>query len=182
MKTDHKDIHDHLIEAAKLNQGVAQAELYRLYSKAMLNTSYRILNDVYLAEDALQNAFVKVFKNIDQYRGESTFGAWIKRIVINASLNILQKNQMVFEDIEGQDWQQEEISETVDLNVDQIKAAVGQLPDGFRTVFSLYAFEGYDHQEIGSILEISESTSKTQYNRAKVKLRNILKEMYGYER
>ncbi|MEO9853510.1 MAG: RNA polymerase sigma factor [Reichenbachiella sp.] len=184
MEIGNKDIHYHLIEAAKRYDQSAQFELYNLYVKAMLNVSFRIVNDRDEAEDVIQEAFVNIFKNIDKYRGESTFGAWVKRIVINASINLLKKRRLDFVDVDeaggmiDDDFETEEES----LSLPVIKSAIMELPEGFRAVLTLYLLEGYDHKEIGEVLGITESTSKSQFNRAKKKLREILKERYQYER
>lgn len=179
----YKDIHYDLIEAARLFDRSAQYQLYQLYVKAMLNASFRIVNDLDEAEDVIQESFVKVFSNIEQYRGDSSFGAWVKKIVINGSLNVLRKKKMDFVEIDdvGDLVEEDEYSYS-NMTIDMVKKAVGKLPDGYKTVFSLYAFEGYDHQEIGQVLGLSESTSKSQYNRAKKKLQLILKDLYNYER
>ncbi len=179
----NKDIHYDLVLAAKDYDASAQYQLYSLYSKAMLNVSFRILNDVQDAEDVLQEAFVTAFNKLSTFRGESTFGGWLKRIVINASLNVLKKRKVPYESIEdsGIEDIEEETVVRSELSVEQIRKAVQVLPDGFRVVFSLYAMEGYDHREISEILNISESTSKSQYNRAKKKLQVIIKEKYSYE-
>lgn len=178
------DLHYHLVEKARSNDRKAQFELYQLYSKAMLNVSCRIVNDLAEAEDVLQESFVAAFKNLEKYRGDSTFGSWLKRIVVNNSINVLRKKKMEFDDLEGADIKESDEDTDLDLGigVDHIKSGIECLPDGFRTVLSLYLLEGYDHREIGGILNISESTSKSQYNRAKKKLRTILKEKYSYER
>ena len=142
------------------------------------------MNSAEEAEDILQESFISAFKNISNYRGDSTFGSWLKRIVINNSINVLRKNKLEFAEEEEKlpdivDDSDEQIS---DLTIDQIRSAIEVLPDGFRAVLSLYLLEGYDHKEIGEILGISESTSKSQFNRSKRKLREILKEKYHYER
>ncbi len=135
------------------------------------------------AEDILQESFITCFSKIEQYRGEASFGSWLKRIVINNSLNFLKKDRGVEELKESQyddyyyEW--EEVSEH-NLEIEQVRKAILELPVGFRTVITLYLFEGYDHAEIGQILEISESTSKSQYNRAKKKIREILNTEYRY--
>jgi RNA polymerase sigma factor (sigma-70 family) len=177
------DLHQALVERAKKNDRGAQFELYKLYSKAMLNVSNRIVNNIEEAEDVLQESFILAFKNIKNYRGDSTFGSWLKRIVVNNSINILRKNKFEFTDIDEFDDSKygEDNTDYSELSVNQIKAAVEMLPHGFGMVLSLYLLEGYDHREIGKIMGISESTSKSQYNRAKKKLRGILKEKYGYE-
>ena len=184
MEIGNKDIHYHLIEAAKRYDQAAQFELYNLYVKAMLNVSYRIVNDRDEAEDVIQEAFINVFKNIDKYRGDSTFGAWVKRIVINASINVLKKRRLDLVEMEEAGGEIDDSFEVEEesLSVSAINSAIQELPEGFRAVLSLYLLEGYDHKEIGTVLGITESTSKSQYNRAKKKLREILKEKYQYER
>ncbi|SHJ58232.1 RNA polymerase sigma-70 factor, ECF subfamily [Reichenbachiella agariperforans] len=181
--TNHKDIHFELVEAVRRQDRTAQFELYQLYAKAMLNTSYRIVYDQMEAEDVVQEAFVKAFGSIDQFRGDASFGSWLKRIVINGALNVLKRRKelMDINDQNEEEWIEEPVSYDT-LEVNQVKAAVAELPDGFRIVFTLYMFEGYDHKEVASILNITESTSKSQLNRAKVKLRELLKNMYNYER
>jgi len=178
------DLHQPLVERAKKNDRGAQFELYNLYSKAMLNVSNRIVNNIEEAEDVLQESFISAFKNINNYRGDSTFGSWLKRIVVNNSINVLRKNKFEFSDIEEFDDSEygEDKTDYSGLTVKQINSAIEMLPQGFGMVLSLHLIEGYDHREIGEIMVISESTSKSQYNRAKKKLRGILKEKYGYER
>jgi RNA polymerase sigma factor (sigma-70 family) len=170
--------HYDIVEACKRGDRKAQFELYKLYSKAMYNICVRMLGAAENAEDALQNAFVDVFTKLESFRYESTIGAWIKRVVINNCINALKKRRMDF--VELTDNAQiandttPSVSEAV-LNVSAIQQAIQQLPDGYRTIFNLYALEGYDHEEIGEILGISEATSKSQYSRAKAKLREVLK-------
>ncbi len=170
--------HYDIVEACKRGDRKAQFELYKLYSKAMYNICLRMLNSAENAEDALQNAFVDVFTKLDSFRFESTIGAWIKRIVINNCINSLKKRRMDFleltENAQLPNEATPSVSEAV-LNVSAIQNAIQQLSDGYRTVFNLYALEGYDHEEIGEILGISEATSKSQYSRAKAKLREVLK-------
>lgn len=161
----------------------AQFEIYKLYNKAMFNTALRITGNESEAEDVLQEAFVSAFQHLSNYRGDASFGAWLKRIVINKSLNHVQKvkkDLMLAEDIreEVQEYEPEVTEPT--YSVDQVKRAMNALPSGFRTVLSLYLFEGYDHKEISEILGITESTSKSQYKRAKDKLKMIIKEEVNY--
>ncbi|UXP32461.1 RNA polymerase sigma factor [Reichenbachiella agarivorans] len=180
---NHHDIHYELVEAVRRQDRTAQFELYNLYAKAMLNTSFRIVRDLAEAEDVVQESFVKAFHGIEKFRGDSTFGSWLKRIVVNGALNALKrKKELADIDEEGVELVEDVPIDCDGLNLDQIKAAVTQLPDGFRLVFTLYMIEGYDHKEIAEIMEITESTSKSQLNRAKVKLRELLKTMYSYER
>lgn len=149
----------------------------------MYNVSLRILNDEMEAEDVMQEAFLKAFKKIDTYKGEVSFGAWLKKIVINRSLDCLKKRKVKFEEITHKttkigDYQME----TKEVKLEAIKKAIHELPDGYRVVLSLYLLEGYDHEEISQILGISNSNSRTQYLRAKNKLRELLKdkEIFSY--
>lgn len=166
-----------LIRRCKGNDRKAQFELYKLYSKAMFNICRRMMRNETEAEDMLQEAFVKAFKSLDSYKSEATFGAWLKRIVINTCITKLGKKKIQFtEMVEGRDF----VDNTNDQNtnvaydVSSIKNAIKSLPDGYRIIFTMYALEGYDHQEIGEVLNISTSTSKSQYSRAKNKLREII--------
>lgn len=161
---------------------MAQCELYRLYAKAMFNTAMRITGNREDAEDVLQESFVSAFRNLSGYRGEASFGAWLKRIVVNRSITLLKRNQKALElsGNEEEEWVTPPDPEDQQLSIDAVRSAVAQLPAGFRSVLTLYLFEGYDHGEISEILEISESTSKTQYKRAKDKLKMLLKNEVNY--
>lgn len=170
-------IHDTLIEECRRGSRKAQFRLYELYSKAMFNVAYRIVNNREEAEDMLQEAFTNCFSNIGSYRSESTFGAWLKTIVINNCINRLRKREaelVYVDDYRPVEKPEEEEPPTLWPDTSVIAKAVEKLPDGYRVVFSLYLLEGYDHSEISQILNISESTSKTQYLRAKEKLKKIL--------
>lgn len=142
----------------------------------MYNVAYRIIGEEDDAQDALQESFISAFRNLEYYRGDASFGSWLKRIVVNKALNVLQRKK--FEPIpEDEQWdvaqeEPEEFSGT--LTVESVRRAIMKLPDGYRTVLTLYLLEGYDHQEIAEIMGISESTSKSQLNRAKARLREIM--------
>ena len=180
MATPDIHIHDRLIDECRGGNRRAQFRLYELYSKAMFNTAYRIMGNREDAEDMLQEAFTDCFRKIGSYRTESTFGAWLKTIVINRCISRLRKREaeLVFiDDYSRHEMQQDEPQEMIWPDPSVIARAVERLPDGYRVVFSLYLLEGYDHTEISQILGISESTSKTQYSRAKEKLKKILSEM-----
>jgi RNA polymerase sigma-70 factor (ECF subfamily) len=167
-----------LVKACQQNQSQAQYKLYAKYSGAMYNICLRMLSNPHDAEDALQNAFVDVFKKINSFRNESTIGAWIKRVVINNCLNMLNKRKMKFEELDDKFMnlsQVEDAGYEPEYSIERINSAVKKLPEGYRVVFNLYAFEGMDHKEISEMLDISESTSKTQYMRAKFKLKEIIK-------
>ena len=185
MKTQiYPDRHVELVERCKLGERKAQYELYKNYSKAMFNICMRILNHNGEAEDALQEAFVDAFTNLHQFRQQSTFGAWLKQIVVNKAINHMRGRKVKWVEIDefeetlerserNEDSFGLDESETT-LEVERVRNAVQKLPDGYRVVLSLYLFEGYDHEEIGEVLGISETTSRTQYMRAKRKLTEML--------
>jgi RNA polymerase sigma factor (sigma-70 family) len=176
----YQDIHREIIELSKIGNQKAQYQLYRLYSKAMFNICHRMLNNREEAEDLLQDSFSDAFMKLGSFRYESSFGAWLKRIVINKCINWIQKKKIKLVFPEGleepvQKTETEVDYENINMEVMKIHQAIGQLPDGYRIIFSLYALEGYDHTEISEITGISESTSKSQYNRAKERIKEILK-------
>ena len=177
MEPHHK--HYELVEACKNGNPRAQFELYQAYSKAMFNICFRMMGQREEAEDVLQNAFIDIFTKIDTFRHESTIGAWIKRIVINHNINALKKRKMLVVDYEENrmDVAEEKYDPQDHLSeIQRINDAILQLPNGYRVVFTLYLMEGYDHKEIGEILQISEGASKSQYSRAKQKVRQIIGE------
>jgi RNA polymerase sigma factor (sigma-70 family) len=184
LKQEALNIHQEIIDRCREGDAQAQHDLYRLYSKSMINTAFRICGNQEDAEDALQESFVNAFKHLKTYRGDATFGAWLKRIVVNKSLTIVKKSSsesiMLQAYGENNDWANDSKEELDNYSVEVIRNAIMNLPPGFRSVITLYLFEGYDHEEIGQILGVAESTSKTQYKRAKDKLRMILNEQLKY--
>lgn len=166
--------------AARCRNGdrLAAKELYEQYAKAMYHICLRMMNNVQDAEDMLQEAFYLVFKNIGNFRGESTIGAWIKSIVVNKCLNHLKMKKLHFVEADEVETQEDDKLDEQQfiLTVEKIKEAIKKLPDGYRIVFSLYMFDNYSHKEIAERLGISESTAKTQYMRAKQKIRDYIKE------
>ncbi len=179
MTAAYQDIHREIIELSKAGNPRAQFQLYKLYSKAMFNICIRMLNSIEEAEDLLQESFTDAFMKLNSFRYESSFGAWLKRIVINKCINAINKKKvdLVFPEnpVEPDAWDEEVDYSGIELDVQRIHKAVEKLPDGYRVIFSLYALEGYDHGEIAQILKISESTSKSQYLRAKEKIKELLK-------
>lgn len=171
--------HKILIEQSKKGNRKAQFALYNQYVDAMFQICLRMLNERVDAEDILQESFVKAFKNLKQFKYESTFGAWLKRIVINNCINHLKKRKLKWIEIENVQFEVTNEPVEPELHhlpkIELVKEKIKQLPDGFRVVISLYLLEGYDHREISQILNISESTSKTQYHRAKNKLKQLIK-------
>lgn len=172
----HSEALKNTLENCKVNDRKAQFELYKLYSKAMYNICLRMMKDEAEAEDVLQESFVKAFRNLGSYQYQATFGAWLKRIVINTCITELKRRKLELSDVEDYDIADTsaESSSEVELDIRGVKAAISSLPEGYRVIFNMYAVEGYDHQEIGEILNISASTSKSQYSRAKKKLREML--------
>ena len=173
-------IHKNIIEACKKGDERSKYELYQLYSKAMFNVCFRMMNNREEAEDMLQEAFTQAFLKLDTFRYESNFGAWLKRIVINTCLNTINKRKLELTYCntiyDKNITEEEEDNEEVQLTVAGITKAMEKLPEGSRMVFSLYLFEGYDHGEISQIMNITESTSKSQFMRAKLRVIEILKE------
>jgi RNA polymerase sigma-70 factor (ECF subfamily) len=146
----------------------------------MFNTSLRILNDTAEAEDVMQESFLQAFQRIDTYRGDSSFGAWLKRIVVNRSLDALKKNRADYsldeldhETVEA-DLEEEDYMMVLSSKVEAIRKSIHKLPDNYRIVLSLYLLEGYDHEEISQILGITENLSRIRYFRARKKLLEFL--------
>ncbi len=179
-QTEH--IHKHIIEACKKGNERSKYELYKLYSKAMFNVCYRIMNNREEAEDMLQDAFTQAFLKLDTFRHESGFGSWLKRIVVNTCLNAINKRKVELtycEEPIQNEFPDEEEENNITYTVAGITKAMEKLPEGGRMVFSLYLFEGYDHSEIAQIMNITESTSKSQFMRAKRRVIEILKDQPG---
>jgi RNA polymerase sigma-70 factor (ECF subfamily) len=180
----YKNIHQDVIDRCKAGEREAQFQLYKLYYKSMFNTSLRMVGNEAEAEDIMQESFLKAFKKIDTYEGKVSFGAWLKKIVVNRSLDYLKKRKVNFEEIDEKlmDEAETPVLETRELNLQKLKDAIFQLPEGYRVVLSLYLLEGYDHDEISEILGISNSSSRSQLLRAKLKLRKLLQkdELFSY--
>lgn len=174
----YKNTHQELIEQCREGNQRAQLEIYKIYHKAMYNTSLRILNRAVDAEDIMQDSFLDAFQHMHEYRGTANFGAWLKRIVVNNSLDSLKKNSgLTFvEEYDHQVPQEESGEEDISPKVDEIHRAINELPSDYRVVLSLYLLEGYDHDEIAEILNISNNTSRIRYFRAKKKLLENIKE------
>lgn len=174
-------IRDELVERCKQGDTRSYEALYRQYSKAMYNTSLRIVNNPADAEDVLQEAFLDAFRSLHDFHYRSTFGAWLKKIVVNKSINVLRTRKMNLVDMastHADAFAEEEVvnEEDIQYKVEEVKKMICQLPDGYRTVLSLYLLEGYDQEEIAQILNISHNTVRTQYVRAKQKLLSIIKQ------
>ena len=174
-------LRDDWVERCKEGDPQAFARLYEKYARAMYNTSLRIVANPADAEDVLQDAFTDAFRSLNEFNYKSTFGAWLKRIVINRSINQLRRRKMDLIDLEktqiGNLPEEESPDENeIQLRVEDVRRAVLLLPNGYRTVLSLYLFEGYDQEEIAEILCVSHVTVRTQYMRAKQKLLGLIKQ------
>ena len=178
MDTLFIDKHYNLVLECKQGSKKACYDLYKLYAKAMLNVAFRIVGNVAEAEDIIQESFLDAFKRIHDFRQETTFGLWLKQIVVSRSINLLRKRKVELVELndDADNLADDELDDDEDTyyKVSQIKAAMNELPEGYKQVISLYLIEGYDHEEIGQILNITENTSRTQFLRAKRKLSEIL--------
>lgn len=147
----------------------------------MFIVANRYMKDVAAAEDALQEAFIKAFAKLDQFKGDVTFGAWLKRIVINKCLDIIKSRRLELQSLDegvmhiadsSEDW-----SVSDETTVEEVYAAIEGLPEKYSTILKLFLLEGYDHQEIAEILEITESASRTILHRGKAQLKKKLKHL-----
>lgn len=168
-----------LIDACLLNDRKAQIEVYNRYAKSMFNVSLRMVKDKMLAEDITQEAFISAFKDLKNFRREVSFYYWLRKIVINKSLDEIRRRKIIFTDlnesiITEEPTDDEENNTAKEEMLNRIKNELYNLPDGYRVIISLYYLEGFDHDEISQILKISSSTSRSQLTRAK---RLILKRM-----
>ncbi|MBL7728372.1 MAG: sigma-70 family RNA polymerase sigma factor [Dinghuibacter sp.] len=159
------------------NKAPAQQELYNKYSSRMLAVCYRYARNRDDAEDMLQEGFIKVFTQIRQFRNEGPLEGWIRKVMVHTCINILKKNKKFSESVDivfarGIKINEEEVPSV--LQAKQIVEYIRMMPSGYRTVLNLYAIEGYSHREIAELLEIEESTSRSQYTRAKAMLEDIL--------
>ena len=180
MDTITTDINSKLVDEARQGDQKAMFRLYKMYLPAMYNTCIRILVNKDDAQDIIQESFISAFTGLDGFRGEATFGAWLKRIVVNKSINHLRNNKTVFIDLENINVEDtdSENDDLPDIPAEVIHNSIKSLPDKARVVLNLYLLEGYLHREIALMLGISESTSRTQYRRAKKLLKDTLLNEY----
>lgn len=169
-----------LIQRCKQNDRKAQLAVYNKYCEGMLIIAKRYMKDTALAEDAMQEGFIKAFQKLSQFKGDVTFGAWLKRIVINTCLDAIKQQKAVWTGIN------EETMSVVDdtdhtvpdsATVAEVKAAIADLPEKYRLVTQLFYLEGYDHSEISGIMSISEAASRTCLFRGKKLIRKQLKHL-----
>jgi len=171
------NIHQGLLDRCLEGDKKAQFEIYRLYYKSMYNSSLRIVGVTEEAEDVMQESFLTAFRNLKTYSGEVSCGEWLKKIVINRSLDVLRKRKVLFEELHAElPVANEPESEVESITVEEVKLAINSLSDGYRTILSLILLEGYDHEEVSEILGIRNVTSRTQFSRARQRLKEILTE------
>ena len=175
--------HIELVEQCKANNRKAQMQLYRQYCEGMYAVAMRFVKDADDAEDVVQEAFIKAFQRIHQFKGEVTFGAWLKRIVVNRSIDFLKSkhqkkvalNESHLHVEDSEDWNVDD-----GVTVEKVKKAIDELPEKYRYVVQLFLVEGYDHSEIAQIMEISDTASRTRLLRGKAQLKEKLKDkVYG---
>lgn len=159
------------------NNAAAQQELYSLYSPKMLSVCYRYAKSREDAEDMLQEGFIKIFTQISQFQNRGALEGWIRRVIVHTCINNLKKNKKFSESVDlihaSGAYIREEIIPSI-VQAKQVVECIRTLPLGYRTVLNLYAIEGYSHGEIASMLDIEESTSRSQYTRARVMLEDLL--------
>ena len=172
-----------IVEQCKANDRKAQMQLYKQYCKGMFCVAMRYVQNSDDAEDVIQESFIKAFQKIHQFKGEVTFGAWLKRIVINKSIDFLKSRKQRRVELdenylhlsEDEDWTVER-----DITIDQVKLAIVQLPEKYKYVVMMFLIEGFDHSEISQVLKLTETTSRTRLLRGKSYLKGLLKEKaYG---
>ena len=173
------NVHQDLIELCREHNQEAQKKIYRLYYKAMYNTAKRMMKDAHLAEDIMQIAFLKAFRKIHTYNNTSSFGAWLKRIVINECINELRKNKAEYYTEEQYVFEQpdREVDRTEEwkrANLKKVKNALDELHDRYRTVINLILIEGYDLREVAEIMDITYANARVLYMRAKNSLQNLV--------
>lgn len=166
-----------IVKGCLRNEATAQRELYNRYSSKMLAVCYRYAQNREDAEDMLQEGFIKVFTQMHTFENRGAFEGWVRRVIIHTCINILKKNKKFKESVDiihATSVQVREDSVPAIIQAKQVVECIRLLPMGYRTVLNLYAVEGYSHREIADILDIEESTSRSQYTRAKAMLEDIL--------
>ena len=168
-------LHEKLLEKCKNGDSQAQFRIYELYYKAIYNTSFRLLRNHHLAEEVMQDSFLKAFEKLDQYEGVVAFGAWLKKIAINKCIDSLKAKKIIEQSLNENIDTSENDNDNLEFEdnrdtLEIIRQTIELLPDGYRVILSLYLIEGYDHNEIGELLGIKASTSRSQLARAKKNL------------
>ena len=170
-----------LVEQCKQNNRKAQMALYSQYCEGMFVVAQRYLRNTAEAEDAMQEAFIKAFQRLYQFKGDVTFGSWLKRIVINTCLDAIKARKMelysINEEVLSFADDEDNWSVDEDTTFEKVQGAIDELSTNYKTIVKLYLLEGYDHQEISQILNISETASRTNLHRGKLQLKRNLKQL-----
>ncbi|WP_026452551.1 RNA polymerase sigma factor [Aequorivita capsosiphonis] len=173
----HKN-YSKLIEKASKGDRRAQHQLFEMFSPKMLGVCRQYLKNNDLAEEVMLSGFLKMFKNLNNFKNEGSFEGWIRRIMVNESISQLRKDKKLhfISETEIENTQEHSAYIETELEVNEIQKMIDSLPDGYKTIFVLYAIEGYKHSEIGEMLQISENTSKSQLFKARKMLQNRVKQ------
>lgn len=174
--------HHQLVKDCLKGKPAAQQQLYSLFAESMLGVCYRYTKSITDAEDVLQEGFIKVFRNLHQYKFEGELGGWIRRIMVNTALNYLKKNARYQSELAFTDAGLHPVTDEnpeFKLNAKELAELIRQLPTGYQTIFNLHAVEGFSHVEIGKMLGINEGTSRSQYARARGLLINWISVHYN---
>ena len=176
---------DHLIAGCKDGKPWAQKEIFELYASAMMSVCVRYVTDRETARDILQDGFIKLYTKIDTYSGSGSFAGWVRRIFITTSLEYLRQHDALKQSTPIEEYsnsiEDNDITVLEKISADDLMGCIAKLPDGYRTVFNLYAIEGYTHNEIAEILNISEGTSRSQFMRARKILQKDVQQLIGQE-
>jgi RNA polymerase sigma factor (sigma-70 family) len=168
---------EQLVQGCLKGDAIAQKALYQQFARKMMSICMRYAKDREQAQDMLQDGFVKVFQKMDHYRGEGPLGGWIARTVVNTALDHIRRNKPYDHSVdltEAEYLHQEDPKVLANMTTDELMALIHELPTGYRTVFNLFAIEGYPHKDIADMLGISENTSKSQFMKARAYLRKLL--------
>jgi len=173
---------EQLIKDCLKNDRASQKQLYNQYAEVMLGVCYRYTKSAADAEDVLQEGFIRVFKNLHQFRQEGELGAWIRRIMVTSALNFLKRNTRYQADLAFEKIEMHPVTDDnpeIKLDTKELASLIQQLPTGYQTIFNLHAVEGYTHVEIGAMLGITDSTSRSQYARARALMITWIKKYFS---
>ncbi len=171
-----------LIKECLKNNRASQKQLYNQFAEVMLGVCFRYTKSKADAEDVLQEGFIRVFKNLHQYKNEGELGGWIRRVMVTTALNYLKRNAKYQHDLAFDKLEMHPVSDEnpeIKLNTKELAALIQQLPTGYQTIFNLHAVEGYSHVEIGALLGITDGTSRSQYARARALLVTWIKKNHS---
>lgn len=169
---------EQLVEGCLIPDASAQKQLYERFNRKMFAVCLRYSSSREDGEDLLQEGFVKVFNKLSSYKGEGSLEGWIRKVIVNTALDHFRQQKIILTGIEMAEDQISDESTLGKMEAQELLKIIQQLPKGFRTVFNLYAIEGYNHREIGELLGISENTSKSQYSRARAQLAESVQHHY----